>query len=56
MLANAYPALRDRELLTAGNTLQITDGEAAVLVMSEDPAQRFRLDDEFQGVVNGHRQ
>jgi len=42
-LANLAPAFKPDGLVTAGNSSQISDGAAAVLIMSEEAAQRFGL-------------
>ncbi|MFM8972924.1 MAG: thiolase family protein, partial [Actinomycetota bacterium] len=42
-LANLKPAFKEDGVITAGNSSQITDGAAAVLVMSEETANRLGL-------------
>jgi len=42
-LANLKPAFKEDGVITAGNSSQITDGSAAVLVMSEEAANRLGL-------------
>jgi acetyl-CoA acyltransferase len=42
-LANLKPAFKEDGVITAGNSSQITDGAAAVLVMSEEKANELGL-------------
>ena len=43
VLANLKPAFKPDGMVTAGNSSQITDGAAAVLVMSEEKAAALGL-------------
>jgi acetyl-CoA acyltransferase len=43
ILAGLKPAFREDGVVTAGNSSQITDGAAAVLIMSESKAKEFGL-------------
>ena len=42
-LASLKPAFKEDGVVTAGNSSQITDGSAALLIMSEDKAKEFGL-------------
>jgi len=42
-LANLKPAFKEDGVITAGNSSQITDGAAAMLIMSEEAASRLGL-------------
>ncbi len=52
-LANLPPAFRKQGTITAGNASQISDGAAAVVVMSAERAQRFGLRPLAEVVAHG---